>query len=340
MTITQAPAIDQPPRGRGLRLALTVCLCLGLGSVAGAAEPPPAFTTTLEAGHPLVGRIWRPATDEMLTPDDAAALLAAADMALLGEKHDNPDHHALQAWMVRRMIAASRRPAVAFEMMTTDQTPAIAGHLAASPRDAAGLGAALGWEKSGWPSWTYYSPIAQAALDAGLPVVAANLPREVTRAISKGEAPAGLAARLGVEEPLPPALAADMAGELRAGHCNQLPERAVAPMVAVQRARDAAMAAAMADAARLPDLDGAVLITGSGHARGDRGVPLHLRRMMPGARIVTVAMVEVESGKTAPENYRRHFGDGLLPFDIVWFTPRLDDTDHCAGLAEKFKKAK
>jgi uncharacterized iron-regulated protein len=305
-----------------------------------AVEPPPAFTTALHADHPLVGRIWRPATGEMLSPEALAGLLAATDMALLGERHDNPDHHALQAWMLRRMIEAGRRPAVAFEMMSSDQAPAIAAHLATAPRDAAGLGAALGWEKSGWPDWRLYSPIAQAAMDAGLPVVAANLPRETTRAISKGNPPEGLAARLGIDRPLPPALAADMVEELKSSHCNQLPESAVAPMMAVQRARDAAMAEAMAAAAGTPGTDAAALVTGSGHARSDRGVPLHLRRIAPGARILTVAPVEVEPGKTTPESYRRFFGDGPLPFDIVWFTPKVDDVDHCAGLAEKFRNRK
>jgi len=111
-----------------------------------------------------------------------AAAVSAARFALLGERHDHPEHHEFQAWLLRRMLESGRRPAVAFEMLDTTQAPA----LAPPPRDLAarraGLGDAVGWRASGWPEWRLYQPIAEIALAAGLPVVAANLPATAARA--------------------------------------------------------------------------------------------------------------------------------------------------------------
>src|SRR5439155_362708 len=92
------------------------------------------------------------ATGGALSPEALVARLVARRYVLLGEKHDNSDHHRLQAWIVRELIAAGRRSAVAFEMFRADQAEAIARHLATSPGDARGLGDALDWRRSGWPA--------------------------------------------------------------------------------------------------------------------------------------------------------------------------------------------
>jgi uncharacterized iron-regulated protein len=97
-------------------------------------------------------------------------------------------------------------------------------------------------------------------------------------------------------------------------------------MVLAQRARDAALADGMLATAR----DGAVLIAGSGHVRADRGVPSYLRARAPEASIATLAPLEVRDGWTRPEDYEAAYG-GRLPYDWVWFTPRMNDVDPCAS---------
>ncbi|MBI5164765.1 MAG: ChaN family lipoprotein [Magnetospirillum sp.] len=278
-----------------------------------AAEPPPGFTTALDRDQAAVGRIWQPASKRYLSPDELAALATEADVVLLGETHDNPDHHALQAWLLRRLIAAGRRPSVAFEMIDETQAPTLTGHLAAHPGDAAGLGPALKWQNSGWPDWAHYRPIAEAALAAGMPLLPANLGRDATRAAAKAGAPG-----------LEPAVAAAMAAEIKDSHCGMLPDKAVPAMVAVQWARDAAMAKSLA--AGLERQGSAVLIAGSGHVRRDRAVPRHLG----GRRILAVAFVEVRPGMVSP-------AEEDLPFDAVWFTPRAERSDPCEAFAQHMK---
>lgn len=301
-----------------------------------ACAPRPALSPTgpwrsaLGRDHPLAGRLWAVREAQFISPETLIARLAGARFALLGEGHENADHHRLQAWVVAALARAGRRPAIAFEMLTLDQAPLLERHLAASPRDAAGLGEAVGWGRSGWPPWPLYQPIAEAALAAGLPLAAANLSRATTDAVRGGGLTAlgpSLVDGLALGEPLPPAVRARMATEIDEAHCGYAPPAMVERMIDVQLARDAHMAHRLA---RAGGSDGAVLIAGYAHVRRDRGVPVFLARAAPGAEIASLAFLEVHPGRTVPEAYAP---DGALPFDYVWFTPRHDDTDPC----EKFK---
>ena len=284
--------------------------------------------------HPLAGKIFDVRADGFISPRELVDRLAASRWVLLGERHDNPDHHALQARLVRALAAAGRRPALGFEMLSTDQSAALARHLARAPKDAAGLGTAVGWQDTGWPDWADYQPIARAALDAGLPIVATNLSRAALDAMrDRGVAGLGPAVQreLGLDQPLPPAMRAALAGEIRDSHCGHAPAAVLDRMVDVQWARDARMAESLARAGRR---DGAILIAGSGHVRRDRGVPVHLVRREPGATVASLAFLEIEAKGTTPGDYL-DAGERLLPYDYVWFTPRIDDVDPC----EKFKKS-
>lgn len=309
------------------RLLVVVGLLVGCG-----ARPPAldlgAWQAPLGREHPLTGRIWDVNAAGFVTPDTLAARLAGARYVLLGERHDNPDHHRVQAALVRALLAAGRRPAVAFEMFSADDAPALARHLAAAPRDGAGLADAVGWARSGWPSWAFYQPIAQAALDAGLPIVAANLAPRTARALARGDRsalPDGLADRYALDRPLPHGGQAALADEIRASHCGHLSGERIEGMVLAQRARDAALADSMFTASR----EGAVLIAGAGHVRTDRGVPVYLRARDPGGPIAALAPLEVRDEWTRPADYAEAFG-GRLPYDWVWFTPRMGDVDPCA----------
>lgn len=319
---------------RDLAVALLVAgtPLVGSGCASGVPEP---WQTMLGRDHPLTGRIWDVSALSFLDAPTLVGHLARGRFILLGEKHDNPDHHRLQARLLRALVAAGRRPAVGFEMFNTDDQPAIAQHLAATPTDAAGLARAVEWARRGWPDWALYQPIAEAALEAGLPIVATNLPGDTMRALRHDGVvtldPA-LVARLGLDRPLAPDVHAEMAAEIRDSHCGYASGAVVETMVTVQRARDAQMAERLAAAA--DDEDGAVLIAGAGHVRNDRGIPMHLARKAPEAPVVSLAFLEVGRDRSDPAAYAERFGRASLPFDYVWFTPRLDDLDPC----EKFEK--
>ncbi len=288
----------------------------------------PAWQAPLGRDHPLAGRVWDVTAAQFMDAGALPSRLASARFVLLGEKHDNPDHHRLQATLVRALAAAGRRPAVAFEMLDTTQAPALAHYLAAAPRDASGLGDAVGWKDSGWPRWALYEPIAHAALDAGMPILAANLPAAVVSAVARGNPsalPASLVATHALDRAPPDRIQAAMAADIRDAHCGHATEPMLTNMITAQRARDAHMAETLLTARA----DGAMLIAGTGHARHDHGVPTYIRARTPAASIATVAFLEVAPNTTRPEPYAATFNATTLPFDYVWFTPRMDDDDPC-----------
>jgi len=322
-----------------MRQRLTGLLLLVAASGLAGAPAGGPWQTSVAVDHPLVGVIWDVKADQAVSEADLVARLIAFKHVLLGEKHDNPDHHRLQARLVRALLAAGRRPALAFEMFDGDDVPAVKSYLASGPADAAGLGPAVGWEKRSWPAWSQYQQIADLGVEIGLPLVAANLPERLARAAARQGAavlPADLRVELGLDEPLPAADRAAMAQEITDSHCGFAPPEMVERMIVVQRARDAHMARAVVGGATD---DGTVLITGFGHARIDRAVPARLVRMGISG-VVAVAFVEVQSGKQSVADHAAAFAASVLPFDYVWFTPRLDDLDPCEKFRTKLEPLK
>lgn len=318
-----------PRAASGSQLALIA----GVVACAVAACSATAWKSPLGRDHPLTGRVWEVSSNRFIDRHSLAERLVRADFILLGERHDNPDHHLLQADVVRSLIAADRRPAVGFEMFGLDDARTIADHLAAAPADAAGLGRAVNWNQRGWPDWAMYQPIAEAVLQAKLPIVATNLPLATARKMTRDGLAAldpKVASDLGLERPPAEAVFARMAADIRSAHCGYVSEQSVKAMVDVQRARDAQMAQSLIAAGAL---DGAVLVAGAGHVRNDYGIPVYLKATAAGKRVISIAFVEVDPQKNEPQSYALFYPDGRWPFDYVWFTARVDDEDPC----EKFK---
>jgi uncharacterized iron-regulated protein len=299
-----------------------------------------SWKSPLGQNHPLTGRIWDVSAARFIDRPSLVKRLVRVDFVLLGERHDNPDHHMLQAEVLRSLIAAGRRPAVGFEMLGLDDAGAIADYLAAAPNDAAGLGRAVNWNQRGWPDWAMYEPIAEAALKAKLRIVPTNLPLATARKMTR-DGPDALgpenAHDLGLDRPPPEPVFVRMAADIRDAHCGYASEQIVKAMVYVQRGRDAQMAQSLIAAG---EADGAILIAGAGHVRKDYGIPVYLRAKAPGKRVISIVFAEVDKQKTEPQSYAPPNTDGRSPFDYVWFTSRVDDEDPCQKFKSQFDRMK
>ena len=301
------------------RLALSLLLLAAIGGCAGQ-------RLTL-ADHALAGRVWDVAAQRFVEPAEAERRIVAADIALLGETHDNPAHHAIQLQVMRRTLEAGRRPALAMEQLDTEWQAAIDA-VRAAPADAAAIEAA-GKVSPGW-AWPQYAPLVALALERQLAIVAANLSRPRARVVAaEGLAAlgAGEAERLGLAPGWPEPRRKALRQVLVDGHCGD-DSPMIDKLIDVQRARDAVMADALLKAGDM----GAVAVIGRGHARADLGVPLYLGQRAGDRRVLSLGMVEVVAGKSAPADYEdaapgRH--------DLVWFTPRAARADPCAA----FKRA-
>jgi uncharacterized iron-regulated protein len=239
----------------------------------------------------------------------AAAPAAAQDVFILGEIHDNPAHHEVQA----ERVADLQPRALVFEMLTPKQAARVTPGLIS---DAEAMAAALDWSESGWPDFGMYHPIFAAAPDAA--IYGAHVPRDAARAVFEAglvESFEGDAALYGLIEPLPAdAQAAREAAQMQA-HCDALPEDLLPGMVAVQRLRDAVLARAVVTA--MDDTGGPVaVITGNGHARRDHGVPAYLARVTPDLDVHVLG--QTEEGRALEGG-----------FDEVVSAPAADRPDPC-----------
>lgn len=250
---------------------------------------------------------------EAITEAEMIGRLRAADIVILGERHDNPAHHRWQA----KIVGALAPEGLAFEMV-----PRAREGDANNARDLGeDLGATLDWAHSGWPDWALYAPIFAAAPEAR--IAGGGVGRDALMAAMKAGAAKAFgdgAARYRLEEPLPEAVIDDMLAEQKAAHCGALPAAMLPGMVAAQQLRDAAFADAALRLVEAGDAP-AVLITGNGHARIDRGAPLYLRLAAPTLRVVSVGMIEVDEDEEGE--------DGAL-FDIAIHTEPFDRGDPCA----------
>jgi uncharacterized iron-regulated protein len=287
---------------------------------------------------PAPGLIFDVRAGEYIMFDELVRRLSDRKYILIGEKHDNPIHHHHQAELVDALSKADTLDrAVVWEMFTRDQQEL----LDQSWQDVAiaDLGPALAWEDRGWPSWHDYAPIAKAAKDNALQMVAGNLPDPFLRPmISDGTdaLPDELAAKLDLPD-MPDAILERFTREVAEGHCNMLPENLLPGFSLVQFARDASLARAMVDVANVDDADGAFLIAGAMHVRNSVAVPWHLQRYepaLPMRDIAVVSMIEADDPSDNPPNvsdYAMRFG-AMDDIDFMWFTNDIVRGDPCADL--------
>jgi uncharacterized iron-regulated protein len=321
---------------------LAAALALGCARFGSAPEAPDepwlAWQAPLGREDALVGRIYDTEERRFVTPDEVVARARGAAFVLLGEKHDNPDHHRLQAWLVASLVNAGRRPAVVFEMIPRDRAPVLEAAIAEHPDDPDEIAVALDWAHGGWPDFALYRPIFAAALAARLPIAAGDLARSQLALLRSG----GLDAlgeterdRLALEPPPSAEARRAFAEEVREAHCGMAPDAMVDAMIDVQRARDATLADALLASG---GSDGGVLIAGAGHVRRDRGAPLYLARRAPERSVLALAFSEVSSGTSADETPEARAAELGREFDLVWFTPRVDDEDPCARFHHELEK--
>lgn len=271
--------------------------------------PLPAWQSPEGREHPQLGQIIELRSGALLTPAQLLERLAGAERVLVGERHDNPDHHALQLWLLRALAGEREQGSLLLEMLNPDQqsrVDAVRNQLAAGQIPADIL-QALAWQR-GW-SWSLYGPLVQHALRQPYPLLAANLNRDEMMAIY-----AGIPTLTGEASTAAPVREA-LLEQIRISHCGLLPESQLPAMLAVQQQRDRRMAEALL-AAPAPGL----LFAGAFHVRRDLGVPLHLSDL--DARGNTAVLILAEVGSEVD----------VEQADYLWLTPAQPAQDHCASL--------
>jgi uncharacterized iron-regulated protein len=304
--------------------SIKLYLCFVLLVLAGMAHAG----NMLYADHPLAGKIWDMRSRSFIDEATLFARIDKANVLLLGETHDNPQHHDLQQKLLKARIDSGARPALLMEQLDIESQPALDAALAGSDRDAT-LKAVTGLIK--FTDWEFYRPFLVTAVDNKLPVIAANISsQQLQPVIWNGFVAYDAAAlkRMAVEEVWSESRENYMRKHIGGAHCGQIRDDLREGLTRSQRLRDAMMAdSAMPGIGR-----GIVAIVGSSHARRDVGMPLYLSARAPLAHLYSIGFVEVIPGRNNPETYETESASGDVPFDAIWFSPRVERADPCADM--------
>ena len=251
-------------------------------------------------------------TGQTLTAQELIERLAKSSRLIVGEQHDNRDHHQLQLWLLQSLGEQRPQGSLLLEMLTPDQQQRVddVRHAATPPEN---LPAVLAWQE-GW-DWDLYGPIVRFALTQPYPLLAANLDKLEVRAVyAKSPALSGSRSNAAsVKEVL--------LAQISESHCGLLPTSQMPAMLAVQQQRDRRMAERLL-AAPTPSL----LFAGAYHARKDVGVPIHVLDMGQ-AQAPTVLMLAEQGAEVT-----------VAMADYVWYTPASPPQDYCAQMRQQFGK--
>jgi len=272
--------------------------------------PLPAWQSSEGLAHADLGRIVDLASGRTLTAGELIQQLSAAPLVLVGEQHDNLDHHALELWLLQALQTRRAQGSVLLEMLDDGQQPSVEQAQLAlrSGQPPADLPAALNW-RSDW-DWSAYAPLVGYALAQPWPLLSANFERGEMMQIYRHPAP--LNGTLSTAQPVLNALRE----QIRDSHCSLLPEAQLPNILAVQQQRDRRMAERLL-AAPKP----ALLVAGAFHVRHDWGVPLHLADLgQPYAKVLILAQV----GQPVTQEMA----------DFVWYSAALPKQDYCESLRQ------
>ena len=260
-------------------------------------------------------QIVRVKSGEIISVETLVEQVNRSDFLLLGELHDNPLHHHARGKFI--MMLARPDATVVSEHFAATGKMALGG----STLDSLEAG---GFDPKAW-GWPLHAALFEAIRTAGLTVIGGNLPKGLSKELIKGGQAAlpknsdAIFRQVGLTDLSRNQLNQDLID----GHCGQLPDKYLAPMMLVQRATDISMAIA------LMEHKPALLVAGNGHVRKDYGVPQILATMMPASSVISVGFVE---GPVAAAEQMPAFAD---KYDFVWFTDAAERTDPCDGFKLK-----
>src|SRR5215211_6882096 len=86
-------------------------------------------------------QIWDVRAARFISEDELVERLAVARYRLLGEVHDNPEHHRIRAGLIRQIAAKGARPAVVFEQFNAENEPTLAAAQRSSPESTGAVDA-------------------------------------------------------------------------------------------------------------------------------------------------------------------------------------------------------
>jgi len=287
------------------------------------------WQSALSQDHSLVGDIVRTSDYRRVQPDDLIRQLSNADYVLIGEKHDNPDHHHNQNWILTHLLPKDKYRLV-FEMMDYSQQTKLEQLNSNALEDD--ILKATKLDKSGWEK-EHYLPLIKTGLAKGADIIGGNLPKADLMGIyqdgfSSIESKERFSTFDSIEAPVQELIRE----EIYQQHCKMIPIKKTTPMVNIQIAKDASMSFAMTQDSKIKS----VLIAGNYHVNKDVGVPKHLKQSQPEKTSAVIQILEVSDEYETLKSLQNGEFHGA---DYLWFTPRWTDKDYCEDMKAQMHKS-
>lgn len=273
--------------------------------------------------HNLIGKIWDTEKDTWITQKRLFLELFEYDYILLGETHNNIDHHKLQARVLNSLITEGPKPAIVMEMLArgswVDQ-PSTWNDLVVLQNQAKLL-------NKGWP-WELYIPILETAVTYQLELVAGNIRSEDLHEWSNNIGPY-TPEEVITEYWITPTSFKQLKQDIVDSHCGHANAEILEFMARAQLQRDRIMTSSLIKS-KVP----VVLIAGAGHVRNDYAIPMQLQNTHRQLSFISVAFISVDPNLLEPTDY---LGGSPNKYDILYFTPSHTNQDPCVKFRKQLK---
>jgi uncharacterized iron-regulated protein len=145
---------------------------LGMEAVALASQSQPVYVPE---------RVYDTRLNAFADFESMLAALSAVDVVFVGEQHDDPNTHRLEAAILDGLRRRGSTLVVSLEMFERDVQPLLDAYLAGQIPEGEFLKAARPWPRYE----SDYRPLVELAKTHGWPVVAANVPRRMASDVSR-----------------------------------------------------------------------------------------------------------------------------------------------------------
>lgn len=261
-----------------------------------------AVSGTLAAGEEpcaVPGTWYDPDREQRLSTAEVTARLAERDFVLLGERHDDAEHHRWQLHTLAALLGRREIGAVGFEMLPRSKQ-SVLDAWAQGEKDAETFFEAADWDRVWGYDTELYRPLLDFVRMHRLPARALNVERETVRAVrEEGWSALAPDEREDVGEPAPASEAYVDRLERTWRHHPGMEDDAEAleRFVEAQTFWDRAMAEALAEA--YEDSGAPVVgIVGRGHLEGGHGITHQLADLGYSDAAI---LLPLEAGAACPE---------------------------------------
>jgi uncharacterized iron-regulated protein len=286
---------------------------------AAAQRPAPGHGSSVQAYVPQ--RVYDTQKKAFVDFEMMLADAVKADVIFVGEQHDDPNTHRLEAAVLDGLVRRKATPVVSLEMFERDVQGQIDGYLAGRIPEDEMLKTSRPWPRYA----TDYRGLVERAKAHGWPVIASNVPRRIASLVAKNgkEAIASLSEAdrgfVAADLQCPRDTYFDRFAKTMGGHPagNMTPEQQDAMMERYywsQCVKDETMAEAIgAAAARRTGAGPVVHYNGAFHSDFGLGTAERVRRRMVGKRTVVISMLPVpDLDAIAPAGEDLERGDYLV----------------------------